>query len=574
MHHVEPRRSNRWSGMLAGLAAAALLQTACTPAGTGGGGQGQPAQPTGPKVVAMAHHEPIEGFSGISGGNVGSEAGNMFNASLTAYEPDGTLSPRLAQKIPSITDGDWKTSPDGSMEVTWKLKPNLKWHDGAPLTSEDFAFSVRLHKDRGSPFTLPRAISFIDETATPDPQTLILRYRRIFNGADVATVGEFPVIPRHKLVDIYEQQGIEAAGNSPIWTAEWVGMGPFRISGYTHGVQIEGEAFADYVLGRPQIDRIILKYIPDVRTVVANLLAGELDMMATGVLEAAHAAVLKDQWEQAGRGTIGVNQNRLRQMQLQFRDPSLPWAADLRVRQAALHLIDRQAIVDSVIAGVTTVADVAILPGSPLLRQLEQRGLNKYPFDRTRGERLLDEAGWRRGASGIRQNASGNTLTWNPAVSGEPDLPENLIIVDNWKAAGFNSEPDLIPDALSSNDKNMRRGVAHSITRSAGVDHSYWDRFLTAEISTADNRWRGANTGGFSNPNFEGLFDQWRVAIEASTRTARELEMHKLLADQLVYLPLFYNVDVFAYRKGISGPKNNTAPDRNIARDIHTWTVS
>lgn len=557
--------------LLAGLA---MVLAGCTPTDTGGQRQpGQPRAPSGPKTITMAIHEPIDVLSGGGGGNIGSELGNTFNASLTYYDPSGTLLPKLAEKIPSIFDGDWKTSPDGSMEVTWKLKPNLKWHDGTSLTAQDFAFAVRMFKDRGSPFSVPRSIRFVDETATPDDQTLVLRYRSVFNGAAVANVNDFPVVPRHLLTDLYEQQGIEAVANSPVWITEWVGMGPFRVTGHAPGIQLEGEAFADYVLGRPQIDRIIVKIILDVRTMVANLLAGELDAVGTGPMEAADAAVLKQQWEQAGRGTVGVNQNRLRQVQLQFRDPSLPWASDVRVRQAALHLIDRQAIVDSIIHGLTSVADVALLPGNPLYGQLERRGIPKYPFDRGRGERLLDEAGWPRGADGVRRNASGTVLTWNPAVSGEPDLPEVLVFVDGFRAAGIASEPDLIPDSLGSTDKNMRRATAHSITRSAGVDHSYWDRFLPSQISSQDSRWRGSNTGGYTNPTFDALFDQWRVALDSNARSEREVEMHKLLLDQLAYLPLFYNVDIFAYRKGLTGPKPNVSPDRNVSRDIHTWRL-
>jgi peptide/nickel transport system substrate-binding protein len=345
------------------------------------------------------------------------------------------------------------------------------------------------------------------------------------------------------------------------------------VTSHVLGNQVDGEAFSGYVIGRPLIERISVRIISDVNTIMANLLAGELDGVPTGPLEAGHGADLRRQWEPAGRGTVGVVQNRLRQMQLQFRDPTLPWAGDVRVRQAALHLIDRQAIVDGIIHGQTTVGDVAVLPTSPVYPLVERRGIPRYGYDRAQAERLLDSAGWPRGADGIRRNASGAVFAWNPAVSGEPDLPEVLVIVDGLKGGGILSEPDLIPDSLPSNDKNERRGRAHSITRSAALEYSYWERFSRSEISSAQNRWRGSNTGGYSSPAFEALFEQWRVAIDPSARDEAEADLHKLLVDELAYLPLFYNVDVYAHRKGVVGPRPNPSEGRNITIDIHTWKI-
>jgi peptide/nickel transport system substrate-binding protein len=520
--------------------------------------------------LRLAVHEPIEALYGQTS-NVDRELGDIFNGSLAFLDANGELRPKLAEKIPSIADGDWRTFPDGSMEVTWRLKPNLTWHDGTPVSSQDFDFSVRMFRDPASRFSVPAGIRFVDEVETPDARTLILRYKSIFNGAAATTTPDFPPVPSHLLRDLYEDVGVEGLANSPVWTTEWVGVGPFRLRSHTLGSQIEGEAFSDYVFGRPQIDRVIVRIIPDVNTIVANLLAGELDAVTTGALEAAHAADLKRRWEAADQGNVGVVQNRLRQMQLSYRDPSLPWASDVRVRQAALHLIDRQAIVDSIIHGLTSVADAAALPRSQVYAALERGGIARYAFDPGQGERLLDAAGWPRDSDGLRRNAAGSVFHWNPAVSGEPDLPEVLVVVDGFKRAGIASEPDVIPDSLGSTDKNARRAQAHSVTRSAGLDFTYWDRFLSTEISNEDNRWRGANTGGYTSPTFEALFGEWRVALDPSARVAREADLARLLLDDLAALPLFYNVDVFAHRAGLIGPQPNYGQGRNVSVDVNAW---
>src|SRR5439155_14255488 len=79
------------------------------------------------------------------------EAEWLFHAGLVSDDAQGNLQPRLAAKVPSIADGDWRILPDGRMELTWKLRPGLTWHDGAPLTADDFVFGIEIAKDPDLP---------------------------------------------------------------------------------------------------------------------------------------------------------------------------------------------------------------------------------------------------------------------------------------------------------------------------------------------------------------------------------------------------------------------------------------
>ena len=85
------------------------------------------------------------------GNNVGGrEHYFAFHAPLTVYDASEQLLPRIAEKIPGLSDGDWTLLPDGGMEVTWKLRPNAVWHDGTPLSAEDFVFGFQVVKDPAS----------------------------------------------------------------------------------------------------------------------------------------------------------------------------------------------------------------------------------------------------------------------------------------------------------------------------------------------------------------------------------------------------------------------------------------
>jgi peptide/nickel transport system substrate-binding protein len=496
--------------------------------------------------------------------------GDLLNASLTYYEPNGNLAPKLATKIPSIADGDLTVASDGSMELTWKLKPGLKWHDGAPLTSEDFVLAYKIFKDPGWVAAIPSGVGLVGEATAPDPQTLVLRYPRISNQATVAGTSHFPPVPRHRLEDLYLQSGGSAVGNSPVWTTEWVGAGPYRMTSRVLGSQIDAAAFDDYVLGRPKIDRLIIQATNDANAMVLRILSGHTDMIPNN-MEPAQAAVLKQEWEAQGKGTVNPVPTRLRQMQLQYRDPTAPWASDVRVRQAFLHLLDRQALVETILSGMSTVGHTALLPTDPAYTVLEQQGLPKFPYDRAQGERLLDAAGWPRGADGMRRNAAGTLLRFNPANVGESDQDETVAMVDGFRAGGISSEPNIIPETAT--DANEQRARANAVARPAVSDGTYWERFLTSEISADSNRWRGANTGGYSNPEVDRLVQQWRSTLEPLALMQSTVGLHKLLLDELVALPLYYQVEIFAYRKGLQGPGSFAGNGRNATADIHMWTI-
>src|SRR5436309_2018208 len=94
-----------------------------------------------------------------------------FHAGLTAYDNQGNLVGRLAAKVPSVADGDWKVNQDGTMDVTWKLKPNLTWHDGAPLTADDVAFGYQMYLDKDLPTQRTGGVDLVREVTAVDPLT-------------------------------------------------------------------------------------------------------------------------------------------------------------------------------------------------------------------------------------------------------------------------------------------------------------------------------------------------------------------------------------------------------------------
>src|SRR5439155_15055585 len=128
---------------------------------------------------------------------------------------------------------------------------------------------------------------------------------------------------------------LPAFTNSPVWGPQWVGLGPYRLTRYEEGSFLEGTAFDQYAAGRPKIDKIIFKSIGDANVVVANLLAGAVDVVTMGYsIKPEQVVQLRDSWVAQGKGDAYAVPNNGRDIFLQYRDPEAPWAKDLRFREA------------------------------------------------------------------------------------------------------------------------------------------------------------------------------------------------------------------------------------------------
>jgi ABC-type transport system substrate-binding protein len=247
------------------------------------------------------------------------------------------------------------------------------------------------------------------------------------------------------------------------------------------------------------------------------------------------------------------------------------------VRQALAHLTDRQALVDSLAGGLTEVAHAPMLPDDPAYRLLEQQGLTRYPFDMTRGESLLADAGWRRGGDGFLQGPGGARFTMQVASTaaspGSTEAREAISIADQWKTAGVDSSfLWLNQDASDLNE--IRAKVMGGTQRSSGLDPiSTFEVYTGTEVASEANRWRGRNRGGHSNPAFDRQFDDLVSALDLRQQHAITASLSKLAADEVVFIPLYYAFDIAAFRKGVRNVGSTVSYQRANAWNVHTWEL-
>jgi peptide/nickel transport system substrate-binding protein len=539
-----------------------------------------PERPSGPKSlkIGILNEEPVSGIAVFNGTSAGAyEPVFIFHGGLTIYDAQGNLKPHFAEKVPSLADGDWKLLPDGGTEVTWKIRKGITWHDGTPLTAEDFVLGTRVVMDNDLPVNRGRGVRLISDVSAPDPQTFVVRWKQPFSQSNVSGPLDNPAVPNHIMGEVYARGDKTFITNHPYWSREFVGLGPYRMGEWLLGSHLEAIAYDNYFLGRPKIDRLILRYFTDLNTLVANQLSGDIDVMPSGALKVEQATALQQQWAPTNGGTVMPLRTKFNQVDLQWRDPNAPWTRDVRVRQALTHLIDRQALVDSLAGGLTEPADTPMLRDDPNYRLVEQQGLARYPYDMTRAERLMNDAGWRRGPDGLLQTADGERLRMEMgstgATPGAPEAREAITIADQWKSGGVDSTFKFMnQDASDLNE--IRALLVGGHQRSSGLDPiSTFESYITPEVAAQSNRWRGKNRGGHSNPEYDRLFNELLSTLDPAQQLAATASLAKLASETVSFIPLYYSFDIAAFRKGVRNVGQTTSNQRANAWNIHTWEV-
>lgn len=501
--------------------------------------------------------------------NVGTNVipADPFNAGLIVKDYHDEPHPYLAQELPKLNTDSWRVLPDGRMETTYQLKPNLHWHDGAVLAADDFVFGWRVYSAPEVSYSAISApMNQIEEVAAPDARTVLIRWKNTYAGAAELQANDLQSLPRHLLEQPFQQLGPDAFVAHPFWTTDFVGSGAYRVTEWQRGVFLLSDAFDNFVLGKPRITRMKMVPIADPNTVLANLLAGEIHVAVSNSLPETEGFALKHEWERRGGGGVvsmvpSASAASIRRTENQFSpDKANPrFIMDVRVRRALAHTVDKQGINDALFEGTGLMMDTIVPRNLAFFDELN-RQVTKYPYDPRRADQLMTEAGLTKGSDGYYLGPSGERLNWDIKVlSGSQNEAIMHIMADSWRRVGFDMTETVYPVA-QINDREARA----SFRTMFSTDGGNIEALGTAGIPTPQNRFVGSNRGSWSNPDFDRLVTQWEGTLDRNERGQRMIEMATIYSDDLPSTPIYVHPTVTPY------PINLT----NVAdgvRDIHLW---
>ena len=494
----------------------------------------------------------------------------MFNAELANLDAEGNPRPYLLEAFPKLDTDTWKVFPDGKMETTYRLRPNLFWHDGTPMTAQDFVFSWRLYStpELGA-VSLP--MNIMDDVQAVDDRTVVVKWRQPYPDAETLTTRNagFPAMPKHVLESAYEAGQWDSFVNHSFWTTEYVGLGPYKLDRWEPGGFIEASAFDKHVSVKAKIERIRVLFIGNANTALANFLAGEAHLSADTALRATQVSILKREWGPDG-GTAIFHPNQWRAALFQLR-PELatpPALIDPRVRKALAHAVDKEPINGAVYEESSLVADTMIPPLTELGKAID-RAIVKYPYDLRRAEQLMAEAGFQKGADGVYAGATGRLkgeVTTNAATDNEAEL---AILARDWRTAGFDIQEVVVPAGMER-DAQLRASFPGMWVQNTSVGEAALLNHTTSRIPTPQNRYQGGNRGGWSNADFDRLADMYSTELDRSKRNQLLIDMTKIQADDLPAISIFYVTQPWVFVSRLKGPRL-VAPEANMSWDIETW---
>jgi peptide/nickel transport system substrate-binding protein len=551
--------------MLAGAGiprrASAQSKPAFTPSRRGGGGDVKVLWWQGPTILNP--HMSI----GVKDG----DGSRIFYEPLVSFDPDGNYIPVLAAEVPTLQNGG--IARDGQ-SVTWKIKRNVQWHDGRSLTADDFVFTWEYAADPATTAVTAGNYKDIARIDKLDPYTFKIAYKAP-NPAWFQTFGGTAcVIPKHVFEPFKGEKAREAPAN-----LKPVGTGPYRIVDFKPGDAIRAELNPDYhEVNWPFFDRLELKGGGDaVSAARAVIQTGEYDFAWNIQVE---DDVLR-RMEQGGKGRTDIAPAAgIEHLLCNFSDPwtevegerghaksAHPFLTDPVVRQALSLLVDRAAIQEQ-LYGRQGQATANYLNAPGRFRSTNTR----WEFSVDRANAVLDQAGWKSGADGIRAK-DGKRLKMVYQTSINPVRQKTQAIVKQAAAkAGidmelksvvasvfFGSDPGN-PDTSSKFWADLQM-YAFNMTGGPEPQH-FMDPFASWEIATKANSWSGRNNTRWRNDDYDRAWKSAESEMDPVKRAALFIRMNDLLTQHNVVVPITWRSNISA----ISSKLRNT--------DICGWDSS
>jgi peptide/nickel transport system substrate-binding protein len=498
---------------------------------------------------------------------------SMVDAGLVSQNPV-TLErvPVLAEELPSVKKGTWKIDTQKKTMVTvYKLRPGLTWHDGKAYTSKDFEFGWQISKHPEFPMPDRLVPELISKIETPDERTIVIHWNDLYNEAYAIQYTHVRAFPRHLLQEAFTAGDMKAFANLPFWNKNFIGAGPYRVVEWDAGTRMELEAFKDFTLGRPKIDRVTYKTVEDTNTNLAAVLAGEVDLCMRSTISFDGAMILREQWEKQGKGKIYISPASWSWLNLS-RDN--PWFSDVKVHRALLHAIDREAMVQNLFKGEKIVSHVPL----SRVRKSYKKALataTLYKYDPETAKKLLAEAGWKPGSDGVLVNSKGERMEFEFRVTAERRDHEQAqaIIADYWKKIGVRTNIKNLPNRLLNAAENRNRWPGAFIGTHNVTVEEWQERFHTKNIPSAENKFALENVSGWNDPRKDAILDELNSIVTPARSEQLQLEFIKMFSDALPHLPLYYSPEVLVAKKGLTGmtPRQESGGQNSSSWNMHQW---
>lgn len=532
------------------LLIAALVVAACgggestTPGGGGGGGASSGAD-TGAikeggifRMGTVSNPDSINPFVGFS---------------ALSYILYTETYPTLVQydesyKIVGDWADSWTTSADGKV-WTFKLAPNATWSDGQPMTAKDAAFTGNLiiqYAD-GPAAMLAPFLAHATKVEAPDDTTVVITYDKAVANV-LPQLQQFFILPQHVVEPIVGAKGKGLKKWDPMSAGAQVGGGAFYIDTFEKKGTTILKRNPGYYRTKPHVDAVGVTVYQNADAMLAALKGGQLDEADTV------PPTLAKQWSEDPSFTlqigdssflydIPINSNKGKKQHRELLDP--------KVKQALNMAVDRQQIIDTVLAGYG-------VPSATLLTPLSAPYMNTDiappAYDIAAANKALDDAGYAKGADGIRVGKDGSKFEWEVIT---PDNVEGIdrmfeILKTSWAELGITITQKKLDSTAAF------EAIGAPDWKYEDFDMAIWDwvgyidpDFMLSVVLC--NQLGGWSDTGYCNPAYDKLYEQQGVQTDPAQRKDTVWKMQDILNQDLPYLWVAQKQAIAAYSKSWGG---------------------
>jgi peptide/nickel transport system substrate-binding protein len=502
----------------------------------------------------------------FANGTKDQEGCRIFYEPLAGFDPDGSLVPILAAEVPSVENG--AVARDGT-SVVWRLKKGVSWHDGKPFTADDVVFNWEYAADPATAaWTLAtyRDLERVDKLDSHTVKVVFKRPTPFWSEAFCGARGM--LIPKHLFEPYRGAKSREAPNN-----LKPVGTNAYRFVDFKPGDVLRGELNTAYHLpNRPFFDTIEMKGGGDAASAArAVLQTGEFDYAWNMQVE---DDVLR-RLERGGKGRIIVwPTGNPEHIQLNTTDPwrdvdgerssikaPHPILSDPAVRAALNVLVDRAAIQEEIYGrGGQTSANFLNAPSRFFSRN------NRWEFSVERANHILDGAGWRRGADGVRaKDGKRLKFVFQTAINA-PRQKTQAIVKQACSRAGIELElKSVVASVFFSSDPGNPDTYSHfysdlqmyNTTMSAPDPQVFMAQFASWEIASKDNKWAGRNITRFRSDEYDHVWRSAETEMDPVKRAALFIRMNDLVIQNNVVIPVLWRNGVGAATTRLNGMELN-----------------
>jgi peptide/nickel transport system substrate-binding protein len=377
------------AGALLALALCACTKVGDTVATSGSGGASGPSGPHPDRLVMSSASDPKNLNPALASASPVLELSAFLYSYTVVYDDHAKPVPDAVTEIPTTENGG--VSKDG-LTITYKLRHGMKWHDGQEVTCKDMRFTWQVMMNPKNNVNTTEGWKEIKDVDCGDPYVAVVHLKHVyapFLQQLWSLNGNGPILPEHLLGKLNDDKG---SLNTAPYNSAPVGSGPYKFVSWERGNQVRFEVNPDYYLGKPKINEIVYKIIPDQNTLATQLQTHELDF-AWNLAAASYDRV------KAIPGDTMVNPVIYTFDHIDF-NLRRPMFADVRVRRALTYAIDRKSLLEKIRHGLGELSDTFLDP--TLYPDAQAPDVMKYPYDPAKAKALLDEAGWTVGPDGIR----------------------------------------------------------------------------------------------------------------------------------------------------------------------------